>query len=185
MLLISLLSNCLSIIILHACPFICNALYFSGQLTVAWTCCQNSLLFSSLLPPPESSLLTTKYLDTMTIQVLCTCVWVQNMDCKKWALEEVKTLSWLLECRVGVQDWQLEYETNSLPIHTGHASHLWIASVSKQEDRGEAEIFILLTAGRATLDGTSQKCSPMSELSTLRHALKHSAGYAPSWHWQL
>lgn len=125
-----------------------------------------------------------KYLDTVTIQGLCTCVWVQNMDCKKWALEEVKTLSWLLECGVGVQDWQLEDETNSLSIHMGHASHLWITSVSKQEDRGEAEIFILSTAGRATLDGTSHNCSLMSELSTLRHALKCSAGCAASWHWQ-
>lgn len=107
----------------------------------------------------------------MTIQGLCTCVWVQNMDCKMGALEEVNT-SWLLECGVGVQDCQLEDETNSLPIHIGHPSHLWIASVSKQEDRGEAEIFILSTAGRATLDGASQSCSPMSDKSTLRHPLK-------------
>lgn len=102
---------------------------------------------------------------------ICVCV----SGCKTWskmgALEEVKT-SWLLECGVGVQDWQLEDETNSLPTHMGHPSHLWMASVSKQEERGEAEIFILSAAGRATLDGASQSCSPMSEISTLRHPLK-------------
>lgn len=181
-LLTGLLSSSLSIIILRTHPFICNALYFSGQLTVALTCSHNSLLFSSLFPP--WNLTSDKCLDTMTIQGLCTCVWVQNMDCKMRALEEVKT-SWLLECGVHLQGWQLEGETNSLPRHVGHLSHLWIASVSRQEEGGEAEIFILSTVGRAILDGASQSWSPMSEISTLRHPLKRSAGCTPSQHWQL